>query len=45
MYNEFDVQMGNDRPLTTSAERLCEFNWDNKRKQTAQTEIGKIRHG
>lgn len=37
------VQKGNDQPLTTSAERLCEFNWDNKRKQTANDNIGEVR--
>ena len=40
-----NVQMGNDRPLTRTADRPCEFNWDKKRKQTAHTEIGEIRHG
>ena len=43
MNNIIKVQKGNDRPLTTSAESLCEFNWDNKRKQTANDNIGEVR--
>ena len=45
MNNMKNVQMGNDRPLTRTADRPCEFNWDKKRKQTAHTENRKIRHG